>query len=39
MHEHMPGSTLQMLSDGGHCPQLSHPQVTIAAIRDHLLVH
>lgn len=39
MHEHMPGSTLQMLPDGGHCPQLSHPQVTIAAIRDHLLVH
>lgn len=39
MHEHMPGSTLQMLPDGGHCPQLSHPQATIAAIRDHLPVH
>ncbi|HIV69854.1 MAG TPA: alpha/beta hydrolase [Candidatus Aquabacterium excrementipullorum] len=39
MHEHMPGSTLQMMPGMGHCPQLSHPHDTVAAIRDHLLPH
>lgn len=39
MHEHMPGSTLHMLPHGGHCPQLSHPRATIAAIREHLPLH
>lgn len=39
MHEHMPGSALEVLPDAGHCPQLSHPHDTISAIREHLLVH
>lgn len=39
MHEHMPGSALHVLPEAGHCPHLSHPDDTITAIRDHLLVH
>jgi sigma-B regulation protein RsbQ len=36
VHEHVPGSTLTVLDTVGHCPHLSAPQETIAAIRDFL---
>jgi sigma-B regulation protein RsbQ len=32
----MPGSTLRVMRATGHCPHLSHPEETIAAIRDYL---
>jgi sigma-B regulation protein RsbQ len=31
-----PGSTFRQLSATGHCPHLSHPEETIAAIREYL---
>jgi sigma-B regulation protein RsbQ len=31
-----PGSTLRQLRATGHCPHLSHPEETIAAIREYL---
>ena len=34
--EHTPGSTFRQLGATGHCPHLSHPDETIAAIRDYL---
>jgi sigma-B regulation protein RsbQ len=33
MARHLPGSTLHVLHAEGHCPHLSHPDETIAAIR------
>ncbi|MDH4393863.1 MAG: alpha/beta hydrolase [Aquabacterium sp.] len=33
MHAHMPGSRLRVLDVAGHCPHLTHPQVTIDALR------
>lgn len=32
MHQHLPGSTLQLLNATGHCPHMSHPAETIDAI-------
>ncbi|MBW3554852.1 MAG: alpha/beta hydrolase, partial [Gemmatimonadetes bacterium] len=32
----MPGSTLRYLDATGHCPHMSAPEETIAAIRDYL---
>jgi pimeloyl-ACP methyl ester carboxylesterase len=29
----MPGSRLQLLDVTGHCPHLTHPQLTIDALR------
>ncbi|MGV3534026.1 MAG: alpha/beta fold hydrolase [Chthoniobacteraceae bacterium] len=36
VHRHLPSSTLKVLEATGHCPHLSHPEETIAAIRDYL---
>ena len=36
VHEHTPASTLTMLDTVGHCPHLSAPEATVAAIRDFL---
>ncbi|WP_412061872.1 alpha/beta fold hydrolase [Rubrivirga sp. IMCC45206] len=36
LHEHLPGSTLHQLAATGHCPHLSHPGETAAAIRAYL---
>lgn len=36
MHQHLANSTLVKLSATGHCPHLSHPSETIAAIRHYL---
>lgn len=33
VHEHMPGSRLVVLNASGHCPNLSAPEETLAAIR------
>jgi sigma-B regulation protein RsbQ len=35
-HAQIPGSTLVQLNATGHCPNLSAPQETVAAIRDYL---
>jgi sigma-B regulation protein RsbQ len=32
----MPGSTYRLLDVTGHCPHMSHPEETIAAIREYL---
>ncbi|MFM2065751.1 MAG: hypothetical protein RLZZ584_660 [Pseudomonadota bacterium] len=36
MHRHLPHSTLVHLQAGGHCPHMSHPHETAAAIRSWL---
>jgi sigma-B regulation protein RsbQ len=36
VHEHVPRSTLAVLDTVGHCPHLSAPEATIAAMRDFL---
>ncbi|MCW1926396.1 alpha/beta hydrolase [Luteolibacter arcticus] len=36
LHQRMPGSTLVVMQATGHCPNLSAPEETIAAIRDFL---
>ena len=36
VHEHLPGSTLVAMNATGHCPNLSAPAETIAAIREFL---
>jgi sigma-B regulation protein RsbQ len=36
LHGSLPGSTLHRLAATGHCPHLSHPEETIAAIRSYL---
>lgn len=36
VHEHMPGSTLRLMDATGHCPHMSHPQETVALMRDYL---
>ncbi len=36
VHEHVPHSTLAVLDTVGHCPHLSAPEATIAAIREFL---
>lgn len=39
VHEHIPGSELVALQATGHCPNLSAPQETVAAIRSYLVSH
>jgi sigma-B regulation protein RsbQ len=39
LHRHLVRSVLQVLDATGHCPHMSHPQETVAAIRDHLAEH
>jgi sigma-B regulation protein RsbQ len=36
LHRIMPGSTFRLLDVTGHCPHMSHPDETIAAIREYL---
>ena len=36
VHRHTPRSTFRVLGATGHCPHMSHPQETIAAIREYL---
>ncbi len=36
VHRNLRGSELRMMKATGHCPHLSHPPETIAAIRDYL---
>ena len=36
VHEHIPGSVLTHLAATGHCPNLSAPEETTAAIRAFL---
>jgi sigma-B regulation protein RsbQ len=36
IHEQIAGSTLRILEATGHCPHMSHPEETIAAIREYL---
>jgi len=36
VHQHLPGSTLVQLAATGHCPNLSAPEETIAAIKTYL---
>jgi sigma-B regulation protein RsbQ len=36
VHRNLPGSTFRKLDAVGHCPHMSHPEETIAAIRAYL---
>ncbi len=36
LHAHLPGSTRVVLEAAGHCPHMTHPAATVAAIQDHL---
>lgn len=36
LHAHLPGSRLHHLAATGHCPHMSHPEETTAAIRAYL---
>lgn len=36
LHERLAGSRLELIEATGHCPHVSHPAETIAAIRGHL---
>jgi sigma-B regulation protein RsbQ len=36
LHRTMPGSTFRLLDVSGHCPHMSHPEETIAAMREYL---
>jgi sigma-B regulation protein RsbQ len=36
MHSRMPASTLKLMDASGHCPHMSHPEETIALIREYL---
>jgi sigma-B regulation protein RsbQ len=36
LHRTMPHSTLRVLEATGHCPHMSHPEETIAVIREYL---
>ena len=39
VHRAIAGSTLQKLRATGHCPHMSHPEETIAAIQQYLSAH
>ena len=36
LDRHLPGSTLRVLQATGHCPHLSHPEETIAVMKEYL---
>jgi sigma-B regulation protein RsbQ len=36
VHANTPGSTLTVLNATGHCPHMSHPEETIAAMKEYL---
>ncbi len=37
INKHMPGNTLVILDAHGHCPHMSHPDETVALIKDYLI--
>lgn len=39
IHDHLANSTLHHLSATGHCPHMSHPEETVAAIQTYLAEH
>jgi sigma-B regulation protein RsbQ len=36
MHEHLANSTLKIMQATGHCPHMSHPEETVALIKEYL---
>lgn len=36
VHEHTPGSVLRLMKATGHCPHMSHPEETIAIMKEYL---
>ena len=36
MHRHLPDSTLRVMKATGHCPHMSHPEETVALVREFL---
>ena len=36
MHRHLPDSSISIIEATGHCPHVSHPSETVAAMRAHL---
>jgi sigma-B regulation protein RsbQ len=36
LSKHLPNSTLRVMTATGHCPHMSHPEETIALIKDYL---
>jgi sigma-B regulation protein RsbQ len=36
MQQRLPGSQMRVIEATGHCPHVSHPDATVAAIRDYL---
>ena len=36
VHEHMAGSTLRRMQATGHCPHMSHPDETVALVKEYL---
>ena len=36
LRDNLPGSTLRLLNATGHCPHMSHPEETIAVMREYL---
>ena len=39
LHQHLAGSTLEMMDAKGHCAHMSHPDVVVAAMRRYLSNH
>jgi len=37
MHRHMPRSELSIVDATGHCPHMSHPDLTLAAMHDFIV--
>ena len=38
MHRHLIGSTFRMMEATGHCPHMSHPEVTVRLMKDYLVM-
>jgi len=36
LHRALPDSTLRVMEATGHCPHMSHPEETIAVMREYL---
>jgi sigma-B regulation protein RsbQ len=36
LKENLPGSTLKVMKATGHCPHMSHPDETVALIKEYL---
>jgi sigma-B regulation protein RsbQ len=36
MHENLANSTLKIMQATGHCPHMSHPEETVALIKEYL---